>query len=107
MDTGPGFLNRAEMEKVVKVLGEKWHNDKVSINQTFDDATEVFTVRESVWKAGGMAAFSGCLCIRCLEKRLGRQLRSKDFLLGHAFNDIRLPGTALRAARLLAGKHRS
>ena len=72
MDTGPGFLNRAEMEKVVKVLGDKWHNDKVSINQTFDDATEVFTVRKAVWKAARMAPLGGCLCIRCLERRLGR-----------------------------------
>ena len=46
----------------------------------------------------------GCLCIRGLEKRLGRQLKPKDFPREHKFNDPQLPGTALRAARLGAGK---
>jgi hypothetical protein len=53
-----------------------------------------------------MAPFGGCLCIRCLEKRLGRQLKPKDFLRDHEFNDLRVPGTALRASRLRAGKRR-
>jgi hypothetical protein len=35
---------------------------------------EAYTVRNTVWKAAGMKAMGGCL-----EKRLGRRLRSKDF----------------------------
>jgi hypothetical protein len=100
MNTAPGMLNRADMEKAALALGEKWHTGE-GIEQTFNADTEVFCVRDAVWKATGIAPMGGCLCIRCLEKRLGRQLRSKDFLRGHPFNDPRMPGTALRTARLL------
>lgn len=34
-------------------------------------------VHDSVWKAAGMN--SGFPCISCLERRLGRQLRPRDF----------------------------
>jgi hypothetical protein len=106
MDTAPGLLNRAEMEKAVEALGEKWYNG-ASVPQTHDRTTEVYCVRPAVWKAAGMADFGGCLCIRCLEKRLRRQLRPKDFLREHAFNSLQMPGTPLRAARLSAGKRRA
>ena len=36
---------------------------------------------------------AGCLCIGCLEKRIGRRLKPKDFLRGDPFNDDLLPGT--------------
>jgi hypothetical protein len=93
MNTAPGMLNRADMEKAIEALGEKWR-DGEGITQTVDDATELFMVRAAVWKAAGIEPNGGCLCIRCLEKRLGRQLRPKDFLRDHQFNDPRLPGTA-------------
>jgi hypothetical protein len=99
INTAPGMLNRADMEKAA--LGEKWDTDEEGITQTFNADTEVFTVRNAVWKAAGMASWGGCLCIRCIEERLGRQLKPNDFLRGHPFNDPRTPGTALRAARLL------
>jgi len=105
MNTAPGMLNRADLEKAVKALGEKWHAGE-GITQTVDADTEIFCVRDAVWHAAGMAPFGGCLCIRCLEKRLGRQLKPKDFLRDHEFNDLRVPGTALRASRLRAGKRR-
>ena len=56
-----------------------------------DDQSEVYHLRDAVWKAAGMAPFGGCLCIGCLEKRLGRQLRPTDFDTSHHFN--RAPGT--------------
>jgi hypothetical protein len=45
----------------------------------FDCDTEVYTVKDATWKQAGMRAWNGCLCIGCLEKRIGRQLRPKDF----------------------------
>jgi hypothetical protein len=45
----------------------------------FDRDTEVYHVKDAIWKQAGMRAWSGCLCVGCLEKRLGRQLRPKDF----------------------------
>jgi hypothetical protein len=46
---------------------------------TFNRDTEVFHVKEAIWKQAGMRAWNGCLCIGCLEQRLGRQLRPRDF----------------------------
>jgi hypothetical protein len=45
----------------------------------FDRQTEVYHVRDSVWKQSGMRPWQGCLCVGCLEKRIGRQLTPKDF----------------------------
>jgi hypothetical protein len=46
---------------------------------SFDRQTEVYHVRDSIWNQAGMRPWNGCLCIGCLEKRLGRQLRPRDF----------------------------
>jgi hypothetical protein len=57
----------------------------------FDDRCEVYMVRDSVWKAAGLEPMGGCICIGCLEQRLGRRLSPKDFPRRDAFNS--LPGT--------------
>jgi hypothetical protein len=36
-------------------------------------------VKDRVWNAAGMEPWGGCLCIGCLETRLGRRLRRQDF----------------------------
>jgi hypothetical protein len=100
------MLKRAEMEKAVKALGDKWHNG-ANVSQHVDITSEMYCVRQAVWDKSGIAPYGGCLCIRCLEKRLGRQLRPKDFLRDHSFNSPGMPGTASRAARLSAGKRRA
>jgi hypothetical protein len=41
--------------------------------------SEVYHVKPVIWEKAGMQPWSGCLCIACLEKRIGRQLRPKDF----------------------------
>jgi hypothetical protein len=58
---------------------------------TFDDRCEVYMVRDSVWKAARLEPMGGCVCIGCLEQRLGRRLKPKDFPRRHPFNS--LPGT--------------
>jgi hypothetical protein len=40
---------------------------------------EVYAVKDALWEAAGMRSWSGCLCVGCLERRLGRQLRPRDF----------------------------
>lgn len=87
-DTAPGFLSRADLEAA---FATDETDEGVTLHITAD--SEVYTVRDAVWSAAGMQPMGGCLCICCLEKRLGRQLRPKDFLRGHTFNDPRLPGT--------------
>ncbi len=52
-------------------------------------------VKPAVWKAAGEV--SGCLCIGCLVKRLGRTLVPKDFPRKHPFHS--LPGSKRLLAR--------
>jgi hypothetical protein len=59
----------------------------------FTEDCEVYIVKESVWKASGVAPYGGCLCIGCLEKRIGRKLKPKDFRPGHPFNNPGMPCT--------------
>ena len=47
--------------------------------------------KPAVWKAADMDDQGGCLCIGCLEKRLGRTLTPKDFPRNDPFN--LMPGT--------------
>jgi hypothetical protein len=60
------------------------------LNAYIDSNTEVYHAKTQVWKAVGMKGNGGCLCIDCLELRLGRRLTPKDFP-EDPFN--RLPGT--------------
>lgn len=82
-DTHPGALGRVETELAFM--------DGLEPVLHFTSDCEVYMVREKVWQAAGMEPYGGCLCIGCLEKRLGRRLRPKDFLRGHPFNN--LPGS--------------
>jgi hypothetical protein len=52
---------------------------------------EIYMVRKKVWCRAGMDYHSGYLCVGCLEKRLGRQLRPNDFDWRDVQN--RMPGT--------------
>jgi hypothetical protein len=60
-------------------------------HSTIDAETEMYMVTKAVWKKSGVADMGGCLCIGCLEQRLGRKLTPMDFDWEHPFN--RLPGT--------------
>src|SRR5262249_21611264 len=92
-DTHPGVLNRAESEAAIRQNLALWranlHVPGMTI--TYNSRSEVYMVRAAVWEAAGMAPWGGCLCIDCLEKRIGRRLRPKDFLRDHPFNVM--PGT--------------
>jgi hypothetical protein len=90
-NTAPGLLNRAEAEAYVRELGILWDKGGASIPGTIDANSEVYMVRESVWKKTGLEGYGGCLCIGCLEKRIGRRLKPKDFNRDHSFHS--LPGT--------------
>lgn len=83
-NTAPGFRNRVEVEKAFAAGDD-------SVPQTTGGDAEVYTVRKAVWAKAGMEPYGGCLCIDCLEKRLGRELKPKDFQRDHPFG--LLPGT--------------
>jgi hypothetical protein len=73
---------------LAKLSGEK--NPTIA-SLKFGTRCEVYMVRDSIWKAARLEPMSGCICIDCLEKRLGRRLTPKDFPRRHPFNS--LPGT--------------
>ena len=58
---------------------------------TVSGQSEVYMVCDHVWQKAGLADWGGCLCIGCLEKRIGRRLIPDDFS-DHIFN-TNLPGT--------------
>jgi hypothetical protein len=84
-NTNPGCPTRAEAEQAF-AAGNR------AIPQTYDTRSEVYMVHDHVWqKAGMQLGYSGCLCIGCLEQRIGRELMPMDFP-DHVFNTD-LPGT--------------
>jgi hypothetical protein len=89
VNTAPGCSTREQIEQASPAQD--------SVTQTFDDQTEVYVVRAAIWKAASMEDYGGCLCIGCLEKRIGRKLRPKDFMRKHPFSA--LPGTKRLLAR--------
>jgi hypothetical protein len=85
VNTAPGLSTRSQIEVLFYLVGTK------SISQTFDNKSEVYTVHNKVWKTAGMKPWGGCLCIGCLEQRIGRRLKPQDFVRDHEFNWM--PGT--------------
>lgn len=57
---------------------------------------EVYTVYDKVWRKAGSAP--GCFCIGCLENRLGRAFRPKDFVPRDGLNILQ-GSTRLRDGR--------
>jgi hypothetical protein len=60
---------------------------------------EHYMVGKRVWGKAGMAEAGGSLCIGCLERRLGRRLRPKDFsfhIPGYFWNPTPRLGARLR-----------
>ena len=92
VNTAPGLLSRAEAGKAIEAA-EAEGNEDWRLPQSFDEQSELYAVRDEVWEAAGMEPMGGCLCIGCLEKRLGRKLRPRDFLRDHPFNLSNVPGT--------------
>ena len=88
MNTAPGMLNRADIEKAAKALGEKWRAGE-GITQTLDADTEIFSVRDAVWHAAGMVPMGGCLCIRCLRNSDDREQLNRPIPSSRHFDPSR------------------
>jgi hypothetical protein len=86
VNTHPGSLNREQMEQAfVRDFGDE------GVTITFDEFTEVYMVKPKIWEAAGMEPMGGCLCIACLERRIGRTLTARDFVRNDRFSSV--PGT--------------
>jgi hypothetical protein len=60
---------------------------------TLTNEAEIYDIRDAIWKQAGMEAWGGCLCIGCLEQRIGRQLRPNDFSRHDARSWANMPCT--------------
>jgi hypothetical protein len=73
MNTAPGHPSGPEIRVAFTM------NPKASLSLPLTCETEIYDVKDAIWSQAGMRPWNGCLCIGCLEKRLGRKLRPKDF----------------------------
>ena len=100
-DTQPGCLNRAEAEmEITKQIAEGKKDWALPYHYT--SQCEIYAVHDHVWDAAEMEPWGGCLCVGCLETRLGRRLTPDDFA-DRALNN--LPGTSRLLER--QGRHLS
>jgi hypothetical protein len=60
---------------------------------SYDRDCEVYDVKDVIWEQVGMRPWGGCLCVGCLEHRLGRQLSPRDFSRHDAKTWAHLPST--------------
>jgi hypothetical protein len=91
VNTAPRLKTRIEIEHDLMF--------RESSENHVDNQSEVYMVRRKVWEAADVKGDGGCLCVSCLEKRIGRLLTPKDFLPGHPFNASDWPGTPRLKAR--------
>jgi hypothetical protein len=85
VNTAPGCLTRKETELALTL-----HQ---AATNTITAESEVYTVTNEVWRATGLEGWGGCLCIGCLEQRIGRRLRPEDFVADNALNTPDWPAT--------------
>jgi hypothetical protein len=85
INTAPGCPTRKEVDLALALDG------KTSLH--FSAESEIYTVTKEVWRATGLEDMGGCLCIRCLEKRIGRRLKPEDFPPDNGLNLPHLPAT--------------
>jgi hypothetical protein len=83
VNTAPGVPDRRKTEADLIIHG--------SSAVCFSTDSEVYCLTDAAWKLTGLEGWGGCLCIGCLEKRIGRRLKPADFEPGHPFNEM--PGS--------------
>jgi hypothetical protein len=83
-DTAPHAPDGPELRAIYDRIGPY-----ADYEVTVDSRAELYTVKDHVWRAS--KANGGCLCIGCLEQRLGRELTPEDFDPDDILN--RMPGT--------------
>ena len=81
-DTAPYLPAKAQVRAWCKAVGYERAADEVADRRTalaHDPAVasrcEIYMVKPAVWAQAGMEPFGGCLCVGCLELRLGRRLK--------------------------------
>jgi hypothetical protein len=97
VNTAPGCSTRAELQIAFATAAVR--GEEGCVNQRFNTDSEVYAVLDTIWRAAGMERDGGCLCIGCVEKRLGRALCRKDFIRNHPFNQVPATERLMRRQR--------
>jgi hypothetical protein len=92
MNTNPGAPPRE--------LAQFLMNRDGTFPMTCSHDAETYYVRDHIWKQAGMDGWGGCLCVGCLEQRIGRKLKRRDFEPKHPFNQPWFPRSERLADRL-------
>ena len=77
-DTAPGAATRAEC-LAARAAGKAVITCKLRLH-------EMYIVHREVWAYAGMTPNGGCLCVECIEERIGRRLNAADFKHPHALH---------------------
>lgn len=89
-NTAPGCLNAVDLV----LSGARYSSD---FEVVFSTETELFQLRDAVWRSAAPEDARLVLCIGCVEKRLGRKLKPKDFQRNSGFENV--PGSARLLSR--------
>jgi hypothetical protein len=85
-NTAPGLPTRKQLDAWWAVS-----SGPIPMHLTWEQ--EVYLVNDKVWEKTGLDGYGGCLCVGCLEKRIGRRLKPKDFVPDHPFNQSTYPAS--------------
>lgn len=88
MNTGPGL-------QTAKQVTDAFNRGEGS-PCSFDSQTELYVLKGALWERVTQSRTEQILCIGCVERRLGRKLRPRDF---DDSQINRLPGTARLLSR--------
>jgi hypothetical protein len=92
VNTAPGMANRAEIHA-------HFLKTAIGLQGSVDEQSELYVVHPWVWERSGLGGDGGCLCVGCLERRIGRALTPDDFTPDATFNSTALPCTRRLAER--------
>jgi hypothetical protein len=87
-NTAPGCSTRQEVFDAIQEARRQGllnPNTKIGVMRGGHDS-ELYTVNDAVWARAKMEPKGGCLCILCLELRLHRKLKRRDFPPGEPLN---------------------
>lgn len=76
---GPNHYERVAMADASARHDTRCVDCRIETLPTGDGFAEWYIVNDAIWESSGMSPGGGCLCIGCLEARIGRQLAAADF----------------------------
>ena len=72
------FLYGMAEDATVAMMAREDQFRCVDCRKDTNKSGEYYTVKDEVWATSGLAPHGGMLCLRCLEKRIGRELNVEE-----------------------------